>query len=634
MTTGGPQSRAKLTREQLVKQFISYLKASFVYPVTNPRVTKPAEAIISGLEQYRDPRGMLRLCLHGDAFRVNKQRVVIPEAIMSWAKKAFVKTAISGVDIGPILPKESLAQFAKRLQENFQSRSGTEFQSKWPDSYPGLRPLELFIDGQHVFVKEHDGDATLCPELRKDSDEEPVDRGSREAVLLHALEADSRLLERLDKMRQRINLEMLNERTLAGVDVLTQLVRTMPVEAFNDINYANECVQKILNVVETRMMAMVSTGQESEPELFSLLVSVGRKIFGSTQGGDKERPAPGDPSGRPEDELFTDDLETLLTEYDDLPSSDDVKLEVRRDLKDEMLGILLHSMVSAEEEEVANGLTPMLSRLVREAEQSKELLAAYVDGCMTHRGKTTEEKPRWRVVDFVQGHGFAGLLGHDDLLRTDTVAFAFPYLFSHFVDSLRWDNDNDLSKIGDVCYGVGPERIRAAKDFLLDEGGVLVAARTRKILAKPSKDVLPLAEIILEDGSQWITPLAAQFLRQLKMPGTASLALRAVHPVTMLPRSYLIGLCRAAFEDKFPATLADQSASLVCRFIRNTADDSSQCDRRIYAIQSLRGVRSQEVLALLMELKAACGPLTLNKELRAVRKAAIEVLDYHTGGKD
>jgi len=637
MTTDKRQASAKLTRDRLIKQFASYLRASFVYPATNQRVIRPGEAVVAGFNQHRDPGGMLRLCLHRDRWRVNQHRVDMDKGDPIWLREVFMSTAIAGVDLGPSLSMALLSEFASRLQTNFQGRDTSDFRLKWPGPFEGVRPLELLIDGEHTFAKEHDDDDTLRPTpgvggARNTAKRLGLDLESAEVKLLVALESNAELLERLDRVRQRINLEMLNERSLTGLDVLVQLVKALPAEAFNDPDYARTCVEKVLGVAEVRMVNMVTSGGEDmEADLFNLMASVGRKIFASNGPGGG-RPAAGSLSGRPEDEAFTDDLKTLLTEYEALPTADDVSLESQVDLKDEMLGILLHEMVTAEDDDVANALTSELSRLVRESEQSQKLLGAYIDRCMAHRGKATEQKTFWRVAEFVQGHGFASLLGHGDLLRTDTVAFAFPYLFNHFLDSLEWGNDDDLSKIGDVCYGVGPERIREAKDVLLGEAGVLVASRTRKILAKPNRDVLPLAEIILEDGSQWITPLAAQFLKQLKMPGTASLALRAVHPVSMLPRSYLIGLCRSAHEGGFGNDLVDQSASLVCRFIRNTADDAEQRERRLYAIQSLRGVRSQEVLRLLMELKTVCGPLSLNKELKAVRKAAMEVLDYHTGG--
>jgi hypothetical protein len=637
MTTSGRQASAKLTRERLIKQFAGYLRASFVYPATNPRVIRPGEVVVAGFNQHRDAAGMMRLCLHRDRFRVNQHRIELAEGDLTWMREVFMKTAIAGVDLGPNLSAELLSEFASRLQTNFQARDTTDFRLKWLGPFAGVQPLELHVDGEHTFAKEIDDDDTLRPSpgiggASNTAKRLGLDQESPEVGLLVALESNTELLERLDRLRQRINLEMLNERSLTGLDVLAQLVKTLPAEAFHDPDYVSECVDKILCVAEMRMVSMVTdSGEDMEADLFNVMVSVGRKIFASSEAGGG-RSGPDSPSGRPEDEVFTDDLKSLLTEYEALPLADGLSIESQVDLKNEMLGILLHQMVRAEEDETANALAPELSRLVREAGNAETLLGAYVDRCMAHRGKATEKKNFWRVAEFVQGHGFASLLGHDDLLRTDTVAFAFPYLFNHFLDSLEWGNDDDLSKIGDVCYGVGSERIRAAKDVLLGESGVLVPARTRKILAKPNRDVLPLAEIILEDGSQWITPLAAQFLKQLKMPGTASLALRAVHPVSMLPRSYLIGLCRSAFEGGFGQDLIDQSASLVCRFIRNTADDSEQRERRLYAIQSLRGVHSQEVLRLLMELKTVCGPLSLNKELRAVRKAAIEVLDYHTGG--
>lgn len=636
MTTGERQTSAKLTREQLVKRFAAYLRASFVYPTSNQRVMRPGEAVIAGFNQHRDPSGMLRLCLHRDRYRVNRQTVELGKGDPVWMRDVYMKTAIAGVDFGPSLTLEHLSQFAARLQTNFQSKDTTDFRLKWAGTFAGVRPLELLIDGEHAFAMEHDDDETLRPTpgvggATRIAKRLGLDMEAAETKLLVALESDKELLERLDRLRQRINLEMLNETTLTGLDVLAQLVKALPAEAFRDPKYAVTCVEKILGVAEVRMVTMVTAGgKDIEVDLYNLMVSVGKKIFAGTPGVGGL--ASSGPAGRPEDEVFTDDLKTLLTEYEALPAASDMSLESQVDLKDEMLGILLHQMVSAESDDVANALKPELSRLVRESGCAEKLLGSYIDWCMAHRGKSTEQKTYWRVVEFVQGHGFAVLLGHHDLLRTDTVAFAFPYLFNQFLDALEWGNDDDLSKIGDVCYGVGPERIREAKDTLLGEGGVLVPARTRKILAKPNRDVLPLAEIILEDGSQWITPLATQFLKQLKMPGTASLALRVVHPVSMLPRSYLIGLCRSAFEGGFGQDLADQSASLVCRFIRSTADDPDQRERRLYAIQSLRGVRSQEVLRLLMELKDICGPMSLNRDLKAVRRAAIEVLDYHTGG--
>ncbi|MEE9125507.1 MAG: hypothetical protein V3U11_00045 [Planctomycetota bacterium] len=639
MTKSGQETDAKLTPEQLVRYFVSYLKASFVYPPANHRVTEPAEAVISGFKQHRDSRGLLRMCLNGDKFQVNDHMVEIPEGTMSWATKAFTKTAICGVDLGPSLPKESLEWFAKRLQANFQKTRDLEgFQTKWSDPAPGIEPLELLVDGRHALVEGHDTDAILRPPLHSDVVKEAERHGmapdSKEAMLLGALHQNSGLVGRLDGLRKRLNSEVLNEKTLAGMDILTQMVKTLPAEAFDNAAYANECVEKILAIAEMQIVRMLTTGgMDVEARALDMVASVGRKIFGVSKETGTSGTAEHLPAGRPEDQLFTDDLETLLTEYDGLPGEQEVQLQIGPELKDEVLGILLHKLVSAPDDEVDDQSVAKLSQFVREAEHAKELLGTYVDSCMANRGKTTEQKTHWRVADFIQGHGFASLFGHDDLLRTDTVAFAFPYLFNHFLDSLKWGNDSDLSKIGDVCYGIGPERLRAAKDFLLGENGVLVPSRTRKIFAKPNKDVLPLAEIILEDGSQWITPLATQFLKQMKMPGTASLALRAVHPVSMLSRSYLIDLCRAAYDGHFPEELINQSASLVCRFIRNTADDPAQHERRLYAIQSLRGIRSQETLVLLMELKTVCGPLSLSKELRKIRKAAIEVLDYHGGGQ-
>ncbi len=504
MTSGQQQASSDPTCEQLVHSLACFLRASFVYPATDPRVAELAEAVLAGFDQHRDGAGMLRLSLHRDQFRVGQHRVQLSGGDPAWMGEVFLESGLAGVQLAPALSLESLALFAARLQTNFQDRETTDFQLRWSGPFAGLQPLEPHFEGERFFAEE------------------------------------------------------------------------------------------------------VDTPEAPDPDLEDL-----------------------QPAGSPEDKALAEELQTLAAELAALPGSDGLGLDSQVDLKDEMLGILLHRMVTAEDDSAVDALAPQLSRLVREAHGADKLLGAYLDWCKIHRGKPTERRSLWRVAEFIQEHGFANLLGHDDLLRTDTVAFAFPYLFNQFLDSLVWGNDDDLSKIGDVCYDVGPERIREAKEFLLAEGGVLVASRTRKILAKPNRAILPLAEIILEDGSQWITPLAVEFLKQLKMPGTASLALRTVRPVSMLPRSYLIGLCRAAFEDGFSQELMAQSVSLACGFIRSTADDPGQHERRLFAIQSLRSVRSQDVLRLLRELKNVCGPLSLNRELRAVRRSAIEVLDYH-----
>lgn len=643
MTSGARQTRDEITHEELAHSFAAYLRLSFVYPAVNRRVIQSGDAVIAGFNQHRDSTNMLRLCLHRDGFRVNQHRVEMAEGDLVWLRDVFIKTTVAGVDLGPSLSVEMLSEFAARLQANFQRQDTTDFRLKWVGPFNGVQPLELHVDGEHLFPKLGDGDTTLHPSpgvwnlkrvvggARSTVKQLNLDPDSPEVKLLVALDSSPELLEGLDRMRQRVNLEVLTEASLTGLDVLTQLVTTLPTEALNDPEYARSCVDKILGVVEMQMATLVSLGGEHmEADLVKLPLSVGRSIF-PRGGAEDGSMSAGSRSERAGDETVQDDLGTLLTEYEALPKADDVSIEPKGDLKDEVLGILLNQMVTAKDDAAAKALVPALSELARQGGSVGELLGAYVDRCKVHGREGVDKKTLWRVADFAQTHGFAHSLGHDDLLETSTVVLAFPYLFSTFIDSLE-DNDDDLNKIGDVCYGAGAERIRAARDVLLSEGGVAQGYRAGKILAKASRHVLPLAEILLEGAGQWITPLAVRFLKQMKLPDTASLALRVVRPSSVLPRNYLAGLCRAAFEDNFDRELVAQSTSIVCRFIRDTADDREQRERRLYAIHSLRDVYSQEVLTLLLELKHVCGPLSLSRELRSVRNAAIEVLDHHSRG--
>ena len=140
-------------------------------------------------------------------------------------------------------------------------------------------------------------------------------------------------------------------------------------------------------------------------------------------------------------------------------------------------------------------------------------------------------------------------------------------------------------------------------------------------------------ELIIEDERDWAARKLVQFFKRMKLRPDVGLALRVVSPASRLPKSYLEGICDGAREGKFDPKTVALSASLVCRFVRDLADEPERHDHRIYAIQSLRSVRNEEVLGLLMELKGVCGVFSMNKDLKAVRKTATEVLDYHMSCK-
>ena len=137
----------KLTTEVVgfLQTWLSFLRAIPIYPPTNSRVQQTLQQLMASVDSLMKGRGLI-VSLDRSGIHVNGARLdtVIPG--WAWIQERYERTAIEGVEFRSNVTPEAITAFALRLQDNIvRPERRRTFRDFWPDSYVGLRLIELLM---------------------------------------------------------------------------------------------------------------------------------------------------------------------------------------------------------------------------------------------------------------------------------------------------------------------------------------------------------------------------------------------------------------------------------------------------------------------------------------------------------
>jgi len=607
----------------LVERLATFLKACFIYPDNNQRVLVTGELVLDSLREHFARRPMVEVVVGSHDLVVCGSRLPLRSHAQTWLRDLFIKALIGGVELTPAVDAQSLTAAARRLQ---RSQIGKERGlAVWTEPIPGLRTRELVMSGSHV-AGDADCDEGGAPGTLSGT------RSARTRALEATLAASPRVRNALAQLRAVVSTAGGDEPS-AVIDVIAELVQCLPAEARHDHAYAEALAEKILAAARSELGKAAPSGGAGRDAVASTFLSLGKKMFAATVGGELPAASGGRGHG---DETVTDSLGDLLADLNRLEVEERGASDYERWQREaatlqaptaaagleasaatELIGIVLHAMThegGVHEPTVCRYLTSALAA----GDEARALFRDYFAAALT--GDDVDQRPAWRLVRIAGDPAVTTALRAANLLEPEEAARHFPKTFGLFLDTL--DDADGGQRLARLARAVEPATLAAAPAWLDKCPDLLTPPRIERFFACVSQRSLGLMPLVLQHGGQECKALAAKCLRQLGLGGAASVALRVVNPPGRLPREYLEQLCRWAADGSRPsAELVTLSGSLTRSYIQTLAGDVEQEARRIFAIQALCDLPGSETRVLLQDLVRA-GGLLFKRESRAVRRAA------------
>ncbi|GEM_PF-4567608 len=622
--------KAGSLEQAFLDAFTRFLRAAILYPANNRRVLEAEEALLEAVR-------MLTLEGKKAVFRFSRNQIHLGEGILDpeppqalWLKDRFARTGLAGLTVEPTVERETLYAFAQKLAENFKSSKGKKgFSQLWggEDEFPGLKLEELSFS--------HEGTGTSSSELLR-RDRAGALKG-KEALavrrLFQALEESARIQKGLERVQRAIQAAG-GGRPKHQEDLLDRIIQNLPAEALRDPEVSLKFVELSLREVELAITGGSWEGDQREEEILrDLLDTVGCGLFGRDPLlAPGAPPSPNDEEDvvpkweREEDKLILEDVEAFLQEMEELPDFHRDPFEgFERALVQEALGTALHIACLNPDPALGEQVERLLHSLLAVTRPGDlDVIRPYLDPLFGKNSRPEEEDRAQAILGFLQRSGGERVLQECGSLTPVTAAATFPKTFPLFLDGLDLRDPEDLEQLRETCRLLGPARIREAKDFLASPRGILTPKRVETILSVPGKEVLPLVEVILEEGSLEDMALAGRFLRSLKLDSRGAPAFRILQEEVPLPPEYLLQVCRAAETGSWHEELRAFSYRLLRQWASRSELDT---EKRIRLVRALAPSREKETEEFLLSLWKGGGILGKEKVPRALRKEAKALLE-------
>lgn len=619
---------ATLPQAMLVERLATFFKACFIYPDNNQRVQVTGELLGESLRQMLSRRPVAEIHVGSHDLVVCGQHLQLRSHAQVWLRDLFVKSLIGGLEFTPATDLQSLIAAARRLQ---RAQTGKERGLEtWAQPIPGVRARELVMSGSHVEGDASD-DALSATTLTGG-------RSARLRALEAALVASARVRQRLEELRAM--LAAASDDTAATLDIIGELVQCLPAEACHDHAHAEVLAERILIATQSELAEVAGGSVLRGADVASTFLSVGRKLFTTTVGGEITVSNVGRGHG---DDAVGDSIDELL---EDLQRLEQAEQDARgredwtRDMQElqgtpaaqesmsavvarEVGGILLHAL-SGEGDVHDETVCRQLAATLRSGDDRvRALVEEYLDAALA--GDDAARRPSWRLVRLLEHPHVVAAMHATKMLEPEAIAAHFPKTLGHFLDTLEGPDAGQRAVR--LCRLLDKDALDGAAGWLEQQPGILSEARVEKLFACVSARSMSLAVLALRHAKHDCKLIASRALRQVDVAGAAGVALRVVDPPSRLPREYLERLCQdVATEAGASAEAVRLSGSLTRSFIQDLAGDPAHEARRIFAIQALRELPSTETRVLLNELIGARGRFLLPRETRTVRRVARQTL--------
>jgi hypothetical protein len=621
MDTNEPLSlAARPLRLRLVDGLAQFTRTLAIYPASNSRVIANLEAFLRAFGQVQaegQPRPV-RILFGGEHLRVDgEEHDMASSAQVGWLCERCEKTGLAGIELSPGLERNSVVRFSKLLLEN-HARAGAEidFEAMWKSAPADMQPIERRFDGDFTgVVSDLDLDGT-------------VGAPSRLAGIL----AGEKSVQ-----GQLLALQMVLDPDRAGpklsIDLLDHVARLLPADVMTDlprvVSMTNRVLEVLIHRLEQKQEAEASDIEDHKGrKLERMLTLVARGLF--SRGDADLLRAPESEStyagGRShgEDEVITDDLESLLCEFEGLPDfAPEVALFRPEETHAEQVGVFLHYLLQ-DDGELRHDLLHrhILGLLASGSTAVRGVLDEYVDLLRSPQGRSRIHTGR--LLEVLRGSRLAGLLRTRGVVTAQSVLETFPDDFGLYLDALDFARDEDVAELASVCQSLGDELIVGNGQRLVREQELLKHGRAEAVLASAEPELAGLALVILQHGGDRYRKLVVDYLRALELADPEACLLTVADGLEYFPREYLAALMdRAGAGDrKKTEKLRQWVTMMLCRYVRNEHNDEA---RRAYAVRLLADFWEDEAAELLHAL--ARQPLIGSSSVPAtIRKAAKDTL--------
>lgn len=507
----------------LVERLAAFLKASFLYPPGNQRVRLLADALLTALRAQLDAQPVVELAVGSQDIVVDGVRVPIRTPAQAWLRDLLIHAHVGGFEFAPRIDDAGLAAIAAALRKVQPGRDAWPFQTGEP--IPGVAVRELVMTGGHA---DEAGEGRWVAGASSE----------RSYTLAAQLAHSAAVRARVEELQQLLAASP-GARGGARLDVIAELVRCLPAEAREDLAYGERLAESILASTCAELRAVAGAASRRD-NLAPLLLAVGRKLFASASRSSSAPPPSAEGRGHGDDRI-TDDLGEMLAELEQLrlatadgapPALDPSPAEV--------VGSILHSTVSGEVGRVGMRARALVAEAVAGGDRAaRACLRRYFERAFA--AEEADRDPAWRVVAFAADPRVLAALRETELLEPEQVAPRFPRAFGLFLDTL--EGEGAALRLQQVRGLLHEHQLASCGAWFDRHPEELSEARVDRLFAAMSPAALPLAAIAIRHARHEVKPQAAKLLRQLALPGAASVALRVIDPPTRLPREYLEQLC-------------------------------------------------------------------------------------------
>jgi hypothetical protein len=611
----------------LVRAFTTMWRNSRIYAPDHPRVGGAVTAALTEIAALRENRGPLLLQVRESTLWVGAASLPITDDDAKPLVERLREVGWRGIEIGGACADGDLRLMLDYLQRQ-RGRPSEQLLAGWPVDPNHLRPLPLVYDGHFDANAGPDGGSggTAGPGGGAPGGGAPPAgprRPGRHAQLAPHVQ---RVLERLGadpEVRRR--LQAVDKMTAAGtaeatvsVDVLERIGALLPADVGADAAAIEGVVRTILERVERDLSEVVRLGARVRGGgLLRLALDVARQFFRTSSLPAAARE--GLPTGRPEDDKITADVDLLLAEIEDIPPGSKLNLPHASDLVTarEVLGAFLHTLIHGNTKVATTKLVTMLRDLFgQHGERLSTVLDPYLRG---DRKDAQKEAIRLQILRALVEIGGPAVLCARRYIDAQFLAARFPELLPLCARALGGD------PAGREVLRVGLERVAQ----MLSLGG-LEAAERSGVLADPVVvDALlavggPVARSLLPVIARQATgPALEQVLahvRTLPLPPLA-LATLEVAAAGDLPEGHLSRLI-VAYQERRPGFANDAESAAILRNNVQRLEDKGELQALLRAIELLRLAPGEETELLLQRLMHRRRLVPWDRRSRAIRATA------------
>lgn len=615
----------------LVGLLAAALKNIAIYPADHPRVATAATEFLTGLQGRADGR---RTLVYTTGEQLVFDRVPTPptDGKGNWLMRRFRDAGLRGLEFAPDCTATDLVAFAQALQR-VQPRHGNRICGAWPPDHPRLRALDLVYSGFHGELDQaavlDTGDEAQAGANANGAPTGPHDVGAvqKQKRVLARLAGDLGLREQLKAIER--GCAVADDESHRSVDMLTAITELMPVDIAADPEQAAAVVAEILGRIERDLQELSRrNAQVRGADLLRRALAVARKYFVAEA---PSRSITADlPSGRPEDERITADLDQLLAEVARLPDAELILLPAAEQrvstaplMARQLLGIFLYLFTHSERPHVQAALRPILAQRLQNLDEAEQaILQQYL------RPRSDEaavgEAQRRRLFEFLIEHGRGAMLRELGYVDAVYVTRGFPETLPLAARVLGGDPAGRKILLAGIealapVLEIGGIRAAVASGVLADEPVVAALA------AIGGQRVLPLLVPAAADSTPATRLHLIAYARTRDLPPPELALLRHPAAAAVITSDYVRELYECLVRRRVPQPLRTTTHGLLRAIVERGFEELAEAEL-LAAIDNLRHAPDAATVALLRQLAAHRRFTNFSGRLRAVRRTAKDVL--------